>query len=221
MRTTSEELIEFIAYHFGSEFLSRLDDEIVAGYSRANAESMNYSMPGSQLRMRGYSRHYHVKEALDRAASALSGFISNEHRTKRSGEYYVAVQRNDIKITHVCLKNNRPPREAQFRSNFAKLNEFLDPVEPDLFDRTVEDEDELGNLFVVICVSPVKGNDVIPEIYICVPWSDMKGWHLFCPIDVVQKACETTDSGVIEPFPKLKRRLTDIERDLRDGTEGE
>jgi hypothetical protein len=118
----------------------------------------------------------------------------------------------------VCLPfNNKTPRYAKHRKLIAALNARLEPVNADLFSaKTVGPiEDGLGCLIVAVKPHRREPQSTPFGVMIGVPYTNLRGWHLFVPVSEVMAAYHPSEQIEVPDlaFAKLKRRMNDSEKE--------
>lgn len=208
------DLISYIAERTPRNFLVSVVEGFEAAYSQAFHHSETYA-DKSKRRILGQARHYRQNDALVRAGEA-EGQMAMAKATFPIGEHYSFVAAQDIRFGRIAVPfNNKIPRPAKHRRAIAALNGRLEPQNHDLFCADATDVvDGLGCLFVT--VNPARGEvqSVPASIVVGVPYTNLKGWHLFEPVSQVLAAYNPAKEIVVKDiaWAKLKKQLGDGER---------
>lgn len=208
-------LISYITSRIPKDFFVRLPGELEGAYFQAFADAEQKCGVPEQNRVRGQLRHYYQNKVMREVGNAISIPTYSPH-TDPKGERYTLLLLNEVAIgrTSVAFTDKRPPL-AKHRKTIAAVNSRLEPTNLDLFsDSDVEArQDGLGVLIVTVH-PPKKANQSVPSHFVVgVPFSNLKGWHLFEPIPSILAAYEpVADVKPVDiAFPTLKRQLKEAE----------
>lgn len=179
----STDLIELITRQVPLSFFTTLIEKKEEAYALAEKESLSYEEP-ERKRILGQIRHHRQNEAFRHAASK-EGLSYEVHNNKR-GENYSLVFVNDIIFGRTAIAvDDSIPSPAKFRKEIAIANSYLEPENMDLFTPPVVQSKSDVLCCLIITVNPSstsKAQSVPQNICIGVPYTDLKGWHLFKPI---------------------------------------
>lgn len=176
------DLIAYIASRTPQTFVMRAIELIEGAYFQAHQQSETFALP-ERVRVRGQLRHYRQNEAL-RTAGAESGLATVLLPGDPKGELFTIVAARDIWFgrTSVPFKDSRA-RRSKNRLEIAAPNYRLEPVDGNLFEPTPPTATEgLGCL--IVTVNPARGDpqSVPAALMMGVPYTNLKGWHLFEPV---------------------------------------
>jgi len=208
-------LISYLTSSIPKEFFARLPESLEAAYFQASADSDQKCGDPERVRVRGQLRHYYQNKAL-RDVAELNSIASFSPHTDPKGERYTLLSTNNVVIgrTAVPFANKVPPA-AKHRKAIAAVNARLEPTNLNLFSdqsncRTAEG---LGVLIVTVHPSKAMDQSVPSHFVVGIPYSNLKGWHLFEPVAVILAAYEPSVSAksIDIAYPTLKKQLQEAE----------
>lgn len=207
------DLIEYIASKTPIAFVNSLIERLEEAYHLAYQESRSYAAP-EQPRILGQARHYRQNGAF-RDAATNAGLLAVAPHTDPKGERYSLVAVDDIRFGRIAVPfGNKIPRAAAHRSTIAAVNSRLEPVNLDLFASVTKAVGEgLGCLVVTVNPPRGEGQSVPRDICVGVPYSNLRGWHLFTPITDVLAAYRPAYEIEVPDlaFAKLRKKMNDAE----------
>ena len=210
------DLIECIASRTPKKFFQLAVEGIESAYAQAERETQTYEQP-ERRRIRPQIRAYRQNAAL-RNAGQEAGLASTAADTSPKGEKYALVYSQDLVFGRVGVNfSDRIPRAAKHRSEIAALNDHLEPKSFDLFDDgpRVNTETGLGILLVTVNPHHRDAQDIPARIIVGVPYTNMKGWHLFEPVSSFFAALSESselivpDNAIVLLKKSLKRKEDD------------
>lgn len=207
------DLLSYIADRTPKTFVTAVIEGFEAAYSQAFQHSESFA-PKSRNRVRGQLRHYRQNDALIRAGESV-GQMALAKSTIPSGEHYSFVASQDIRFGRIAVPfNNRIPRPAKHRKAIAALNARFEPQEHDLFAApSLPALDGLGCLLITVNPPAWDSQSVPAAIMVGVPYSNLKGWHLFEPVSEVLAAYSPVQDIEVKDlaWARLKKQLGDGE----------
>lgn len=207
------DLVEFIASKTPLAFFTKLVEKLEEAYFLAHQQANTYAEP-ERFRFLPQARHYKQNGAF-REAGAEAGLVIAAPHTDPKGERYSLVAADDIRYGRIAVPfHNRIPRLAAHRSTIAAVNARLEPRNFDLFSGGVRPVgDGLGCLIVTVNPHRSEGQSVPRNICVGVPYSNLRGWHLFSPVSEVLAAYRPAQEIEVPDlaFAKLKKKLNDAE----------
>ncbi len=207
------DIVEYITKRTPVSFFARANELLEAAFFDAYQHSETYEDP-EKRRILGQVRHYKQNAAL-RAAGQAAGLITAAPHTEPKGERYSIVAAEDIRFGRISVPaHNRLPRFSKHRGAIAALNSRLEPVCLSLFDQPpVTPADGLGCLIVTANPHWRDVQSVPHKIIVGVPYSNMKGWHLFEPLSDVLAAYNQPVEIEMQDlaWAKLKKQLNGAE----------
>lgn len=207
------DLVEFIASKTPLTFFNNLVERLEEAYFMAHQEAMTYDEP-ERFRILPQARHYRQNAAF-REAGIGAGLIAAAPYTDPKGERYSMIAAEDIRYGRIAVPfHNRIPRPARHRSTIAAVNARLEPRNFDLFSGMPRQlGDGLGCLIVTINPHRSEGQSVPQDIFVGVPYSNLRDWHLFTPVSEVVAAYRPAQELEVPDlaFAKLKKKLNDAE----------
>ncbi|PPD35844.1 MAG: hypothetical protein CTY19_02015 [Methylomonas sp.] len=211
MRT---DLVAFIAQKTPLPFFMGLIENLEEAYFLAYKDSLDYAEP-EQKRILPQMRHYRQNTALRKTALSV-GLSSSAPHTNPKGERYSVAFAEDITFGRTSVPfHNRIPRPSKHRAAIASVNTRLEPINLDLFTPVTKPTgDALGCLVITVNPPHHEGQSVPRNICIGVPYSNLKGWHLFEPVTEVLAAYNPANEIQVPDlaFAKLKIKLRDAEQ---------
>ncbi len=209
----SIDLIEFIVTKTPLAFFTNLVEKLDEAYFLAHQEANTYAEP-ERRRILPQKRHYRQNAAF-REAGTEAGLIAAAPHTDPKGERFSLVAAQDIRYGRIAVPfQNRIPRPAKHRKMIAAVNARLEPSNLDLFSGSMEPVGAgLGCLIVTVNPHRSEGQSLPHDIYVGVPYSNVRGWHLFSPVSDVLAACRPALEVEVPDlaFAKLKKKLNDAE----------
>lgn len=207
------DLVEYIAQRTPSSFVPRAIELLEDAYFEAYRYSETFDEP-EKKRVLGQLRHYRQNEAM-RSAGLSSGLVTAAPHTDPKGERYSIVIAEDIRFSRIGVpfENNRP-RPSAHRRAIATLNARLEPANMSLFDQARPlPIDGLGCLLVTVNPHRLESQSVPAALMIGVPYTNLRGWHLFEPVSTILAAQNPAEEiGVPDlAWAKLKKQLGDAE----------
>lgn len=208
-------LISYVTARVPKEFFARLPEALEAAYFQASTDASQKCGEPERIRVRGQLRHYYQNKAM-RDVAEVHSIESFSPHTDPKGERYTLLSTNEVSMgrTAVPFANKLPP-PAKHRKTIAAVNSRLEPTNLDLFSNASEMKSTEGLGVLIVTVHPEKGADQsVPSHFVVgVPYSNLKGWHLFEPLAVILAAYEPSVSAnsIDIAFPTLKRQLRDAE----------
>ena len=203
-------LMPYLASRIPVDFIRQLPEALEAAYFDAHRSAEQRCAVPERVRVRGQLRHYYQNGAMRGLAEQLGIDASAEH-TSPKGERYTRVLFNDVVLERTGVRwSNKIPTPAKHRKTIAALNERFEPVTNDLFEPVKERAtDGLGVLLVTVHPAPGKDQSVPSQFVVGVPYSNLKGWHMFEPLSYLLAAYEPAikQQAVDLAFPTLKKIL--------------
>ncbi len=207
------DLVSYIADRTPHSFITAVVEGFEAAYSQAFQHSESFAVK-SRRRILGQLRHYRQNDALIRAGESV-GQMALAKSTSPSGEHYSFVAAQDIRFGRIAVPfNNRIPRPAKHRSAIAALNARFEPQNNDLFALPSPPvTDGLGCILITVNPPSWESQSVPASIVVGVPYTNLKGWHLFEPLSEVLAAYNPAQDIAVKDLAwvKLKKQLGDGE----------
>jgi hypothetical protein len=211
-----EDLISYIVSRVPRELFLRLPGELEAAYNQAHSDSIQKCGEPEQIRVRGQLRHYYQNGKMRELANTLAIPVLTPH-TDPKGERFPLIYINEVVMgrTAVAFTNKLPPL-ARHRKAIAAVNSRLEPINSDMFTgdgNLPQQKDGLGILITTVH-APKNGPQNIPSHFVVgVPYSNLKGWHMFEPLGVILGAYDAVAPEKPQDiaFPILKKQLIEAE----------
>ena len=207
------DLVNYITHRTPTVFFTRVTELFESAYFAAHQYSETLDEP-ERVRVRGQLRHYEQNRAL-RAAASDAGLAAAAPHTDPKGERYSVVTSQDIRFGRIGVPfNNNQPRPSKHRQAIAAVNSRLEPVNFDLFDPPMtRPSDGLGCLLVTANPPRFEPQSAPYAIIVGVPYTNLRGWHLFEPITSVLAACHAAEQLDVPDlaWAKLKKQLGEAE----------
>jgi hypothetical protein len=161
-------------------------------------------------------RHYRTNSAIRNAAS-ITGLESSTPHTNPKGERYSLIFADSVTFGQIAVPfDNKIPRPSLHRKAIASVNSRFEPINLDLFSTppVINPANEaLGCLITTIKPPHFEGQSVPRDIYIGVPYTNLKAWHIFIPVtEVIAAYRPAQELHVLDSaFATLKKKLRDVE----------
>lgn len=210
-----ESLISYLTSRVPKDFFNRLPEALEAAYFQASTDAAQKCGEPERVRVRGQLRHYYQNKAM-RDVAELSSIEAFSPHTDPKGERFTLLSTNEVSMGRTAVPfANKVPSAAKHRKMIAAVNSRLEPSNFDLFSDASARKSAEGLGVLIVTVHSPKGMDQsVPSHFVVgVPYSNMKGWHLFEPLSVILAAYEPGISAntIDTAFPTLKRQLRDAE----------
>ena len=204
-------LISYLTARVPKDFFSRLPEALEAAYFQASTDSTQKCGEPERVRVRGQLRHYYQNKAMRDVANAHAIESFSPH-TDPKGERYTLLSTKEVVMGRTAVAfANKLPVAAKHRKTIAAINSRLEPTNHDLFSANSSQEPTEGLGVMVVTVHPSKHMDqsVPSHFVIGIPFSNLKGWHLFEPLSSILAAYEpTVGTKLLDvAFPTLKKQL--------------
>ncbi|AMH06555.1 hypothetical protein [Achromobacter xylosoxidans] len=203
------DLVEYIVRKSPELLFTRMVEKLEEAYFAAHQHAETFPS-AERRRVLGQLRHYRQNVAL-REAGEAAGLIAAAPHTDPKGERYSLVAADDIRFGRIGVAvNNKLARFSKHRATIAALNERLEPLNNDLFNAPSErPTDGLGCLLVTVNPHYRDEQSVPAAIMVGVPYTNLRGWHLFEPISNVIAAYNPASEIEVPDLAwvKLKKQL--------------
>jgi len=207
-------LMTYLASRIPHDFVKQVPEALEGAYFEAFRNAEQRCAVPERPRVRGQLRHYYQNGAL-RTLAERHGIEATAAHTEPKGERYTRLVFDDIVLgrTGVRYANNLPS-PAKHRRTIAALNQRFEPVTGDLFTPyTPGPDDGLGVLLVTVHPAKESDQSVPSQFVVGVPYSNLKGWHLFEPLAgllaIYTPMAEQPTADIA--FPTLKKLLQQAE----------
>jgi len=207
-------LLSYLAGRIPHEFVKQLPESLEAAYFDAHRNAEQRCAVPERVRVRGQLRHYYQNGALRELAERF-GIDATAPHTKPKGERYTRLVFEDIVLGRTGVRfANKMPAPAKHRKAIAALNERFEPYTPDLFEAPQRHvNDGLGVLLVTVHPGKEQDQSVPSHFVVGVPYTNLKGWHMFEPLAALLAAYEPAQQLETKDiaYPTLKKMLRDAE----------
>ena len=168
---------------FPAGFFAGLMEHCDASFATANNLAKQHFESPEQPAMRGQLRHGRL-EAGFREAALDAGLAPRACYTKGYGSRFSVVGANGVYLLRSNVQAHcGPPRPAHFRKEWAQLNEWLNPFQPNLLERREEPpSDRLCGMIVVTCRKNGGDPTVADFVGLGIPRSDLSAWVVLEPL---------------------------------------
>lgn len=203
-----KELLQFIIQSTPKHFLTNIREGMRQAMTFANSDGERFP-ENERPKAYGLSRHQRLNGAF-REATEQSGLHFTQGEKINQGECYVASNPFIIYGKANLQPNNKFPAPALYRRAIARINEALEPDTFDLFNPgpIKGPLEQVGCL--ILPVIPSRHEHHLAGIYIGVPYSNLKEWHMYESLDNVINAYDATfdPEGLSDQaFATLKKNL--------------
>ena len=187
-----------ILMNYPPAFFQSLAEQMDAAFAKALRVTRQHYAEPEWANMLGQVRHACCEEGF-RTAAEDAGMTAIAPHTKPAGGRYSLVSHEGV---HLIWGNVQvhcgPPRPTRFRSAWAALNAWLDPIQLDLLRTVPMPSSERLCGMIVVTAHRQNGDASIPAfVGLGIPRSDLAEWV------------------VLEPIQKLLARYHDVETKTR------
>ncbi len=183
-----------ILSNYPAAFFQSLAEHMDAAFAKALRVTRQHYADPEQANMLGQARHACCEEGF-RAAAQDAGMAAIAPHTEPAGGRYSLVSHEGVHLIRGNVQAHcGPPRPTRFRSAWAALNTWLDPIQLDLL-RTVPTPSSERLCGMIIVTANRRSDDPsIPAfVGLGIPRSDLSEWV------------------ALEPIQKLLARYHDLE----------
>lgn len=204
-----EELLQFIIQSTPKKFFEALHEKLPEAMTFARSDGERFP-ENERARLFGHAKNQRFNGAF-REAAMLGGLGFAEGEKISKGECYTAYNPFMVFGKANLKPLNRFPAPAVYRRAIARLNEPFEPDTPDLFiPQPIHRPgfDRVGCL--ILPVIPPRHEPNLAGIYVGVPYSNLKDWHMYEPLTHVINAYQSAmpSEGLTDKaFAKLKKNL--------------
>ncbi len=172
-----------ILAHYPATFFRGLTEQMDASFAKAQRVTCQLYAKPERANMLGQARHACCEQGF-RIAAQDAGLAAIVPHTKPAGGRYTLVSHGGVHLIRSNVQAHcGTPRPTRFRSAWAVLNAWLDPVQLDLL-RSVPmpSADQLCGM-IVVTAHRSNGDPSIPAfVGLGIPRSDLSGWVYLEPI---------------------------------------
>lgn len=175
--------IQRVLDHCPLAFFQGLAEQIDAAFAKALRVTRQHYDEPERANMLGQARHACCEEAF-RAAAQDAGLATVAPHTEPAGGRYSLVSHAGVHLIRGNVQVHcGPPRPTRFRSAWAALNAWLDPVQLDLLRSVpVPPSDRLCGM-IVVTANRRNGDPSIPAfVGLGIPRCDLSEWVVLEPI---------------------------------------
>lgn len=173
-----------ILANYPATYFQSVSEQIDAAFAKAlRLTRQHYSEP-EQANMLGQARHACCEEGFRQAAKDAGLNAVAPHTEPAGGRYSLVSRRGVYLVRSNVQRHCGPPRPTRFRSAWAALNAWLDPLQLDLL-RAVPApcSDRLCGM-IVITANRRQGDPSVPAfVGLGIPRSDLSEWVVLEPIN--------------------------------------
>jgi hypothetical protein len=208
---------------FPAAFFRQMQEYADAAFAEALTLTRRHAEEPEQANMLGQHRHTRC-EAGFRQAAAENKLTFFAPHTEPAGGRYSLVSADGVYLVRSNVQRHcGTPRWTSFRQHWAALNQWLDPVQPDLL-RTVPPPraDRLCGM-LVITSHPRRGDpSILAFVGLGVPRADLSDWKALLSLGELLARYHDMDGDARKPetapvfvkdraIPSLKRRPSEKE----------
>lgn len=169
------------------QFFTLLDEGINAAFFDACKHTKEHYAVPEQTAMIGQTRHAFCEEAF-RSAADHAGLESFAITTKPKGGSYSLVESNGVHLLRSNIQTHTGlPRATSFRSEYAAFNEYLQPLQLDLFKEVAPKNKDC--LCAMIVTTSHKNNQNKPDVPafvgLGIPNHNLSAWHIILPLHIL------------------------------------
>lgn len=183
-----------ILANYPAAFFQSLAEQMDAAFAKALRIACQHYAEPERANMLGQARHACCEEGF-RAAAKYAGMTAIAPHTDPVGGRYSLVSHEGVHLIRGNVQAHcGPPRPTRFRSTWAALNAWLDPIQLDLLQTVHMPSSERLCGMIVVTAHRQNGDASIPAfVGLGIPRSDLAEWV------------------VLEPIQKLLARYHDVE----------
>ena len=199
-------LIGRILDTYPGSFFQDLLEQFDAAFAKAlRLTDQHYAEP-ERANMLGQARHASCEEAFRTAAQA-AGINAHAPHTEPAGGRYSLVGSKGVYLVRGNVQAHcGPPRPTRFRSAWAALNSWLDPVQMDFLRHTEPPPADRLCGMIVVTAHRRKGDPSVPAfVGLGIPRADLSEWVLLEPLTKLLARYHDADKGAqpLAPAPVL------------------
>jgi len=208
------DLIQYIISRVPLSFFTLASEHLEAAYFSAHQYAQTFE-EAERARILGQLRHYRQNEAI-RMAAMEAGLTATAPHTYPKGERYTLIAAENIIFSRVNVPfNNHLPRPSKYRRLIATINQRLEPTNEVLFgpEPIRPPSNGLGCLIVTVNPPRFEPQSTPFNLIVGVPYTSLKGWHLFEPISSILAEYHPTQEIEVPDmaWAKLKKQLGEAE----------
>ncbi len=171
---------------FPAAFFQNLAEQTDASFAKALRITREHYEEPEQASLLGQARHACCEEGF-RAAAQDAGLTPLARRTEPAGGRYSLVSHNGVHLIRGNIQAHcGPPRPTRFRSAWAALNTWLDPIQLDLLRATpAPPSDQLCGVIVVTARRGIGDPSIPAFVGLGIPRCDLSEWVVLEPIQTL------------------------------------
>jgi hypothetical protein len=183
-----------ILTNYPAAFFQSLAEQMDAAFAKALRVTRQHYAEPERANMLGQARHACCEEGF-RAAAQDAGIAAIAPHTEPAGGRYSLVSSEGVHLIRGNVQTHcGPPRPTRFRTAWAALNAWLDPIQLDLLQAVPVPSSERLCGMLVVTAHRRNGDPSIPAfVGLGIPRCDLSEWV------------------VLEPIQKLLGRYHDLE----------
>ena len=191
-----------ILANYPAAFFQSLVEQMDAAFAKALRVTRQHYADPEQANMLGQARHACCEEGF-RIAAQDAGLMAVAPHTEPGGGRYSLVSHQSVHLIRCNVQAHcGPPRPTRFRSAWAVLNEWLDPLQLDFLRAVpVSSLERLCGMIVVTAHKRIGDPSIPAFVGLGIPRSDLSEWV------------------VLEPIQKLLGRYHDLETKIHTPAE--
>lgn len=189
-----------ILANYPAAFFQSLAEQMDAAFAKALRITRQHYAEPEWANMLGQARHACCEEGF-RAAAQEAGLSAIAPHTQPAGGRYSLVSHEGVHLIRGNVQAHcGPPRPTRFRSAWAALNAWLDPVQLDLLRAVqVPSSERLCGMIVVTAHRRIGDPSIPAFVGLGIPRSDLSDWTILEPIQKLLGRYHDLDTATHTP----------------------
>lgn len=192
--------IDRILRAFPAQFFRQVQEYADAAFAEALMLTRRHAEEPEQANMLGQHRHARCEAGFRQAAFENQLTFHAPHTQPAGGRYSLVSTEGVYLVRSNVQRHCGTPRWTSFRQEWAALNQWLDPVQPDLL-RVVSPPraDRLCGM-LVITSHPRRGDPSIPAfVGLGIPRADLSDWKVLLSLGELLARYHDIDAEIRKP----------------------
>jgi hypothetical protein len=162
---------------YSAGFVQRTMEYTDSSFGEAYLLLGRYVEEPEKANMLGQLRHARCETGFRRAAEESRLIVTTPHTKHKGGRYSLIEADNVYLLRSTILPHCGTPRFAVFRQEWASINKWLDPVQPDFWNPVSPPPADRLCGMIVTTAHPHWGNPRVPAfVGLGIPRADLKSW---------------------------------------------
>ncbi|MEQ8966439.1 MAG: hypothetical protein RID91_11490 [Azospirillaceae bacterium] len=178
--------IDRILASYPAAFFQGLAEQMDAAFAKALRVTRQHYDEPERANMLGQARHACCEEGF-RAAAQFAGMEAIAPHTEPAGGRYSLVSHEGVHLIRGNVQAHcGTPRPTRFRTAWAELNAWLDPIQLDLLQSVPVPSSESLCGMIVVTAHRRSGDVSVPAfVGLGIPHCDLSDWYILEPIQTL------------------------------------